>query len=342
MIHSSFPTLSPFSFALPEAAHAEAAALSEAYPSDSDNADAIYLSSLAAYAARYYLQLCSYTVEPSDPQSQSLDFVHFALSGGMNVNIIGYGQLGCLVVPHGADTIALPLVTSPLGYMAISFSNDLSETSILGFIAQCSQLSERLSVFVQDIQPIVDLPTYLSQARPISDSVNRLSQWWNRSFDRGWTLISERVGEQNAGPDQPFQIAFRTRSGATTSAIMNGLDDDSARSPEETPEDGIVSQKRLTLTNTGTTLSLILMMEKLSRRNSPINIVARLSPDLGQPYLPEAIELIAADDASVVFSSIRSRGRSPFIDLRFSADSGDYFTLKVVLEGISIVESFVV
>ena len=269
-------SLSPFSFPLSEAAHIAATARSQAYPPDSDKAESVYLSTLAAHGSRYYLQLCSYAVEASAEQNltadqqmsdeQTLDFIHLALSDGIAVEVEGYGSIGSVVVSSYSETVNIPFLLShsPIGYLALSFDDALAEVSVLGFVAQTDQPS----VPISEIQPLAEFSAYLSQMRPLTASVNRLSQWWNRSFHRGWTLISEMVSESEKSTGQ---IAFRSGTRAST----DRLELSAGRSPDapepETPQDGIISQKRLTLTTTdeaggmgemSETFSLTLMIEK--------------------------------------------------------------------------------
>ena len=78
------------------------------------------------------------------------------------------------------------------------------------------------------------------------------------------------------------------------------------------------------------------MMGCFADPQKSVNIVARVSPSLGQACLPADVQLVAADESQTVFSSIRSRENSPTIELRFRAEPGDYFSLTIALKEFNL------
>lgn len=318
---TAFP--SAFSLRLPDSVHEAAALESELY-SNVEKAEQVYLSHLAQYASGYYLQVCGYSLRQR--VASTLNFVDRALSDSATVDVAGYGQLACIIVSEKVQTLEIPTsaLVRPVGYLAIAFDDDLRLAEVVGFVEQ----TEQAEVASSAVRSLAELPGYLAQINPVSGAIVQLNRWWERSFDRGWSLVSELTNEE---PMLAFRGADGSRQGLQPAEV------------EEDLEDGLVCHKALSLQGVeGQTFSLILMMERFANASSSIRIVARLMPTVGQSTLLEGVELAAADESKTVFSSVRSRQQSPFVELRFRADPGDYFSLKVSFDGVAVTEAFVV
>ena len=324
-----------FSLRLPDSVHEAAALESQDYPI-ADKAEQVYLSCLAEYASRSYLRLCGYSMRQK--KADTLGFVGRALSDSATVDVLGYGQFACIVVPFGASAVKIPAIALalPIGYFAVEFDDDLQTASVLGFVPQTSATEVERS----EVRSLTDLPNYLTQINPVTAAAVRLGQWWNRSFESGWTLISEL-----ANADGEPTLAFRSRGTASTPEMAGRRlsASESEETLEDALEDGVVCQKILSLQSAeAQTFALSLMMERFARSRSSILIVARIAPTVGQATLPAEVQLTAADESETIFSSVLSREGSPFIELRFRADPGDYFSLKVAFDRVAVTEAFVV
>lgn len=323
-----------FSLPIPESIRTAANLESQPYRLSSLKAEQVYLSHLASYAVRYYLNLCGY---PTPARRQgTLDFVGRALSDSATVEVVGYGHIACVVVPEEAIEIDIPSMTlqNPIGYVAVMLNNDLSEATLIGFLSQ----TDCITVARSKLRSLLELPGYLAQVNSVTAATVQLGRWWERSFEIGWTLISELTNDH--GLETSF--AFRSSPGSTNSSEHSLQSQSNLEGSAEDTKDGLVCQKTISLTNAEEeTFSLSLKMERpdASQRT---NIVAKLSPNLGQAYLPEGVQLSAMDDTGTLFSSMRSRSGSEFVEIRFSADSGDYFSLEIAFDGVSITENFVV
>lgn len=323
----SLQNMSVFSLPLPEAVCESAAIESQDYPLDSLKAEQVYLSHLADYAARYYFGLCGYAV--SERSRSTLDFLDRALSDSTTITVLGYGSFACLVVSIGASALAIPAsaLAAPVGYMVVEFDDELAEATVVGFLPQ----TQEVSVAVAQLRSLTELPDYLNRLNPLASAATQLNRWWDRSVDQGWTLVSEIAADIASEPT----LAFRSRR--SESAV--GEPEVPA---EALPDDGLICRKTLSLSSTEATFSLTLMMERFAQADRNVNILAKLSPDLGQAYLPADVQLMAADDSFSPFSSMRSRDQSPFIELKFRASPGDYFRLTVAFEGVAVAEDFII
>lgn len=76
--------------------------------------------------------------------------------------------------------------------------------------------------------------------------------------------------------------------------------------------------------------------------NNKWNILLQLRPGGGQTYLPPDVQMIVLDDAGEVFLEARSRSADNWIQLEFTGQPGERFSVKVALGDASIVEDFVI
>ncbi|MEG4249418.1 DUF1822 family protein [Microcoleus sp. Pol10D4] len=75
--------------------------------------------------------------------------------------------------------------------------------------------------------------------------------------------------------------------------------------------------------------------------NTKWNILLQLRPGGGQTYLPPEVQMIVLD-AGEVFLEARSRSADNWIQLEFTGEPGERFSVKVALGDASIVEDFVI
>lgn len=75
--------------------------------------------------------------------------------------------------------------------------------------------------------------------------------------------------------------------------------------------------------------------------NNKWNIVLQLRPGGGKTYLPSDVQMIVLD-AGEVFLEARSRSADNWIQLEFSGEPGERFSVKVALGDASIVEDFII
>ncbi|MEO0870168.1 MAG: DUF1822 family protein, partial [Cyanobacteria bacterium J06642_11] len=262
-----------------------------------------------------------------DYQSHPLDPIDQSLSEGMVLHLPGYGAIACIHLSTGDTELDIPvcLQDNPIAYIAVELDADLSNGSILGFLPQTDQAIVR----VEALQPMTELPQHLAQFNPVGATLTQLNRWWQRSFSQGWELISELTDplDENLTP--------ALRGGST----VDSQPSETLSQNQNNPDDGLMCQKTIQL---GTdTFALALTMARFATNADPsIGLNVRLSPSIGDAHLPENIQLIASDEADNVFSAMRSRESSASLELRFRADPGDRFKLKIVLNEVTLTELF--
>ena len=325
-----------FSMPLSTRAHAQAIKASQQYLPYLEKVEASYSDQLALHTVQYYLRLHQYPVETVGENSlQSSHYLDRALSDGAILELSGYGSIACLSLAEDDTHLDIPVYVfhTPIVYMAVELDDDLSQGSILGYIPQ----TEQVTVSLDELQPLSQLPSYLAQFNAVGSVITQLSQWWERSFNTGWDYISELTSSDVLKPE----TAWNLRSSIPTAGSPRSSDDEGQ--DRRTPEDGVMCQKMLEVGEGKDTFALVLVMERFVTDAEPsVSILIRLSPNVGQVYLPTNIQMIAADESDYIFSAIRSREHSQSLELRFRADPGDYFSLRIVLADATLTEGFVV
>ncbi len=85
-----------------------------------------------------------------------------------------------------------------------------------------------------------------------------------------------------------------------------------------------------------------LMVAALPKPDGRRAILLRVYPTGGQSFLPGGLKLIGLDEAGKTFSQVQARREDNYIQLKFSADVGDRFSVRLALGDASITEFFVV
>ncbi|MGF1537839.1 MAG: DUF1822 family protein [Elainellaceae cyanobacterium] len=85
---------------------------------------------------------------------------------------------------------------------------------------------------------------------------------------------------------------------------------------------------------------LALMVAVLPQPNGGIDVLARVYP-LGDALLPPNVELTGLDASDSPFLTVESRARDNYIQIKFAADQGEPFSLRVAIAGASLTQNFV-
>ena len=88
--------------------------------------------------------------------------------------------------------------------------------------------------------------------------------------------------------------------------------------------------------------ALALMVAVLPKRDRSMSILLRVYPLASQSHLPLGLQLMVLDEAGNTFSEVPAREQDNYIQFKFTADSGDRFSVKVALDEASITENFLV
>jgi Protein of unknown function (DUF1822) len=267
-------------------------------------AQQVYLNTLAIYAVDFYLRCMEFETDWS--ASDSHNPLMLKLLDVADLDIKEIGKIECRPILPNAEFCAIPpdVWQDRIGYVAVQLSQSLQDANILGFTKTAAS-----EIPLENLQSVDDLLTYLNrlqQQKPVS-----LRNWFDDVFAEGWQALEEILH-----PEQ-FEWAFGRRS---ATLITRGQQIDLG----------------MQLANKSVALIVTLPPEE----DSEVEIKVQVYPVGGESNLPEGLKLMIIDDAEEVVLETESRESDSFIQLEFSAESGEEFGVAVSLGEAEITQHF--
>ncbi|MDZ8106247.1 MAG: DUF1822 family protein [Nostoc sp. DedQUE12a] len=264
-------------------------------------------------------------------------------------------------------TIPQEVWSERLGYVMIQLDEPYQEAQILGFVESVC-VSELPRSYFQPLDVLLERLTLEPPAEPMV----QLRQWLKKRFESDWqppqNLLSRKRGEilqlQQRGDDpirQRIEQLYRGQSYNLVQSVLINLNsqealvnliqttqDDEIRwqsaellwelNPQH-PACPVVSAKDLGIYLSGH--PIVLMVGILPKLDYKMLILLRVYPQ--EPsYLPLGLKLMVLDENPNPFFEVESRPQDSCIQFKFTADAGDRFSARVVLDDVSFTESFVV
>jgi hypothetical protein len=305
---SILPTeIESWTFTVPLALEAHARAEQfRRYQSNARQAKQVYLNTLAVYATNIYLQCRGF--ETDLEQSASWDSIVQMLMemDVADLPVKNRGKLECRPILPDAEVMYVPeeVWDDRIGYVAVQLNESLREATVLGFVDRV----RRLNVPLHRLRSLSQLPEYLNRLQP-RPLVN-LSQWLEGAFEAGW---------------QAIESLLDTRLPALAYSFRNTVD--------------IRRCKLIELTPSQSVLAIVALTQASDRE---IEISVEVLPPPGQTYLPPNLQLTILDEDGETLLDAYTRSENQSIQLEFSGELGDCFSVKVVLEEFSAIEHFVI
>lgn len=297
-------------------------------------AEQVRLNTLAVCVVNDYLQMMGIATGLS--ASDCWNPVVQICADVADLEVTGVGRLECRPMRAHEQTCYIPpeIWSDRIGYVVVQIDDLLREATVLGFAQTVT--AENLSV--SQLQSLESLLNYLAQAVPSTPSqpitagktLVNLSQWLQNLSETGWRTVEALLG--TVGTDLAF--SFRSR------AAPRGTD------PSET---GVRLAKLIDLGMqlTGNPVALVVELRSeadssttLNEKNT--NIHLQIHPTGGQTYLPMNLQLIVLDESGAIFLEARARNADNYIQLQFSGEPGERFSVKVALGDNGITEDFVI
>ncbi|OWY65700.1 hypothetical protein B7486_40610 [cyanobacterium TDX16] len=146
-----------------------------------------------------------------------------------------------------------------------------------------------------------------------------LNQWFNNIFEAGWQPVKALLRTQT------FNLDFSARSIKSSREI----DDNSAS--------GVTGGKLIDLKMQLADQQVALTMRIVPKTEIELDIRLRVCPVNGQIYLPPSLQLIVWDETGASLKA-EARSNDNWIQLQFSAEKGEPFSVKVALGDVSVSE----
>lgn len=283
----------------------------------------VYLNTLAVYAVKFYLQCME--IQTDWEKSDSWNPVMQTLMDVADLNIPNHGTLECRAVLPNSEVVEIPTEWEDrIGYVAVQLDQSLREATILGFVETVA--AEKLPL--NQLQSIEVLLEHLSQPTqpqsiPTQKNVVQLSQWLHNVFEEGWQTVEALFNPLSSQP----AISFRQLSSMRSSILKHS-------------KDGIKRGKLLDLEKENNKVALFVGVTPTTVAELSISI--EVYPTESQTYLPPELQLLVLDAQGKVVIQTQTRTKNEYIQIEFSAKSGEEISIKLVLGRDSFIETFLV
>lgn len=273
----------------------------------------VYLNTLAVYAVRSYLKWLP--VETALTRSDSWHPGLRALFDVADLVVPNVGKLECRPVLPGDTAFLLPpeVRENRIGYVAVQFSQQLDSVQLLGFAPTPVLTEPPPEIQIAQLQSLDALIDKIHQKVPAV----RLRQWLEGIFN-------------NNDDWQPADLVlagnFRSSVGLTRRE----------RAPQT------LRGKEIYLGMPGTGAVLTLVVQPIPTATETVDIRIRLYPSSDAIHLPEGVQLIVLDEAETPCMEAQARSADDWMQLEFSCQPEERFSVKVILEEMSITEEFIV
>ncbi len=282
----------------------------------------VYLNTLAVYVVKDYMQMMEIPTDlnKSDSWNQALRLA----ANVADLMIPGLGHLECRPVTSVAIySSATPICQIPpevpedrIGLVIVELDPAIQQATLLGF----SQTVESGELALSQLRTIDDLLEHLEALEHLrTETIEQppvlvqLSQWLQQRFEVGWQSVESLLGSSKV------ELAFGFRETVT-----------------------VKRAKQLNLGSQLVAQSVVLVVTLTSTSLLEKEIMVEVQPGNGQTYLPEQLHLMLLDgDAASVMEAV-TKSANKNIQLQFSGQPGEQFSIKLTLGEVSVSEDFVI
>ena len=293
-----------------------------------DTGKRVYLNTLAVYAVHCYLAWLR--VETSLEQSDSWSVGLQNLSDVADLFLPGIGYLECRPVFPEETVFTIPpqATEGRIGYVAVWLHESLERAELLGFYNAIAPANRPQQILLSQLQPLDVLLEYLStetQMNASNRTVTNLSCWRENTFEKGWLTLETLFDEQTAN------IALSVRNKHQLGEI------DSAHSTNAVKRGKIIDLK---VQLQDKRVALIVTCQPANKNEMEIRL--QVCPTDSFVYLPQSLQLAVLDNTGATIPELEAQARSAdnCIQLEFTGNVGEQFSVKIALEDVNIIEDF--
>lgn len=279
----------------------------------------VYLNTLAVSAVNFYLRCMG--VETNWSASYNCNPVIQTMLDVADLEIIGLGKVECRPVLSDENLVQIPpeVWSDRIGYVAVQFDRALREATLLGF----SKTALSGEIPINQLRSLEELILQLDEIPEKVKQPIHLSQWLMNVVDVGWQTLESLLAQQS-------ELAFRFRCAEHTLA---------QKEAESTIN--VEKGRLLDLGQQSESKPIALVVELMFICEQEINICVKVFPVGGQKYLPEELELMVLDHLGTSVMQATARNTKS-IQLNFSSELGERFSIKVALGDVNFTEVFIV
>jgi len=331
-----------------------------------ERAQQVYRNTLAVLVTQSCLQMlgidtdlaASHSWNPLEQQLENIADLYIpSFNGFLECRALRKSERKCHIPPE--------VWSERLGYVMIELDEPYQEAKLVGFVESVS-VSELPRSYFKTLDIMLECLTSEPQPEPMV----QLSHWLKRIFEYDWQppknlrkIMRELEPERNdVLMRRQVEQLYRRQSTREVQTFPNHLNPQEAlvNLIQTTPDDEIRWQSAellwevdpkhpacpvITAKDLGIYLlghAVVLIVGILPKSDGSMLILLRLYPPEHQSHMPAGLKLIGLDEVGNLFFEVESRQQDAYIQFKFTADRGDRFTVRVVLDDASFTEDFVV
>lgn len=335
----------------------------------------IYLNTLSRCAIHSYCQYLDIETNFDELflENNRTDYFTDYFMDVSDLTLKGWGKVECRAVLPDSEFCYIPpeAFSDRIGYFIIEIDEENWQANILDFLAQVTQSKIYLSQLHRNPQTFLEVLSLLEilkqlnqqseQNKPsvnvqnllttsfskIQDSVENLTLWLNNILGEQLPDILANAVDfldqknNHIQLQQWFSGVFGNGWQPEKRALTLNIQPNRGLQPAniEQPEVNGAKIIRLGMQMPQETVVLILRQKQLNETEIEVNL--RLYPSADAMYLPDRVQLIVLDETGNPIPTLEAQARADnWIQLKFTGEPGDQFSVKVSLEDSSITENF--
>ncbi|NJK50722.1 DUF1822 family protein [Candidatus Gracilibacteria bacterium] len=306
------PCIFPVPLAL--SAHLQAKKF-RSYQSNPHKATQVYLNTLAVYATNYYLQCLGFktNLEKSDSWNPTLQ----TLMDVADLEVVDCGKLECRALMTQTNYLWVPaeVWSDRIGCVAVQFDESLRQATLLGFTEKATECKLEIT----QLRSLELFPGYLNRLRQ-PNQVIKLDRWLENIFEAGWSAANDLF----IAPKPAFN--FRGGDRMEIPPLENSLP---------------VVKRRKLLNLEAIAEKVVLMVGLMPTNEREREVWVKLFPDGDRTHLPPNLQLMVLDETGEALMQATARSTESIL-LKFSGEVGEYFSLKIALDNLSLSEAFII
>ena len=285
----------------------------------------VYLNTLAVYAVHSYLKWLP--IETALHQSDCWHPGLRAIFDLADLVLPSIGKLECRPLLPTEQALVLPpeVTDNRIGYVAVQFREQLDQVQLLGFVPGSAMSKSPEPIPVAQLQSLDSL----------IDAIHRwrfrvsLRQWFEGIFQQEWQPVESLLATQG-------------RLLRTASDRRRFEDITANNSTPEFPERSISRGKIINWESDETEQAVILVVKVTEKSVEEVDLCLRLYPFGESDRLPPGLQVTLLDESGTSCLEAQTKNADDWIQLDFSCQPEERFSVRIALGETSIAEQFVV
>ena len=286
-------------------------------------AERVFHNTLAVLTVKNYVEMLGIATDLTG--SDSWNPIMRACDDVADLNLPNLGKIECRPLKNNDSSLQIPMEVWDLrlGYVAVRIDDSLKKATLLGFISQVT--TEELSV--RELQPIEAFIDRLHDAKiPSANSaLVNLGQWLNDTFTEGWSTVESLLNPEQLTPSWGFRnTEFSPEQFSALEEIKHRI-------------------QRAKLLDLGIQLGnrqVVLLIEITPEDNDSVGVILQVHPNQNDTYVPERLSLKVIEASGQIFMQAQARSQDNFIQLQFSGQPKEKFSVQIALDDAELTEQF--